>query len=40
MANGRSIRLVWLAILLALVGADYATRGWIPVEPPASAARL
>jgi caa(3)-type oxidase subunit IV len=28
--------LVWLAILLALVGADYATRGWIPVEPPAA----
>mgnify|MGYP003412698260 CR=1 FL=1 len=32
--------LVWLAILLALVGADYATRGWIPVEPPASATHL
>jgi caa(3)-type oxidase subunit IV len=29
--------LVWLAILLALVGADYATRSWIPVEPPAGA---
>lgn len=25
--------LVWLAILLSLVGADYATRGWIPVAP-------
>ena len=25
--------LVWLAILLALVGADYMSRDWIPVTP-------
>jgi cytochrome c oxidase subunit 4 len=25
--------LVWLAILLVLVGADYASRDWIPVAP-------
>ena len=25
--------LVWLAILLALVGADYASRDWLPVTP-------
>jgi cytochrome c oxidase subunit 4 len=25
--------LVWLAILLALVGADYMSRDWIPVAP-------
>jgi cytochrome c oxidase subunit 4 len=25
--------LVWLAILLSLVGADYMSRDWIPVEP-------
>jgi cytochrome c oxidase subunit 4 len=25
--------LVWLAILLALVRADYMSRGWIPVKP-------
>ena len=28
--------LVWLAILLALVIADYSTRGWIPTRIPAS----
>ena len=25
--------LVWLAILLALVGVDYASRDWLPVTP-------
>ena len=25
--------LVWLAILLSLVGADYMSRGWLPMSP-------